>query len=105
MSYNKSPLAFDDIAEAFERALASPKGIRIPCTSRGAAINLRSRFNYMRKVNRIDNRRTYPPDHPMHGHSIYDKLILRIPPRESPDGATLYIEQRTIESMNIEEIA
>jgi hypothetical protein len=105
MSYNKSPLAFDDIAEAFERALAAPKGIRIPCASRGAAINLRSRFNYLRKINRTENRTVYGPEHPMHGRSIYDKLILRIPPREAADCTTLYIEPRSIEDLRIEEIA
>ena len=104
MSYNKSPLAFEDIREAFERALAAPKGIRIPCSSRGAAINLRSRFNYLRKISRAENRQIYDSSHPMYGKSMYDKLILRIPGRNEPDAAVLYIEPRSIEDFIIEEI-
>jgi len=104
MSYNKSPLAFDDIAEAFERALNSPKGVRISCANRGAAIVLRSRFNYFRKLNREDNKRTYPTDHHLWNRSPYDKLILRVPPKGGPEEAVLYIEPRSIDDMTIEEI-
>lgn len=105
MSFNKSTLAFDDIKAAFERALAAPKGIRIPCPNRGAAINLRSRFNYVRMMDREATLRIYPDGHPMQGRSMYDKLVLRVPARDQPDAAILYIEPRSVEDLNIEEIA
>ena len=104
MSYNKSPLAFEDIQEAFEKALSAPKGIKIPCPSRGAAINLRSRFNYLRKIDRGRSRETYPPEHPMYDRSPYDRLVLRIPGRHEPDSTVLYIEPRSVENFHIEEI-
>ena len=104
MSYNKSPLAFDDIREAFERALNAERGIRITCVSRGAATILRARFNYFRWMNRKENAHTYEPDHPMWNRSVYDRLVLRIPPKGSPEEAVLYIEPRLVSSLSIEEI-
>jgi len=104
MSFNRSPLAFDDIREAFDRAVNSPKGIRISCESYGAAVVLRSRFNYYRKMDREENKRTYPPDHQMWNRSAYDRLILRIPSKGSEEETTLYIEPRSVADMNIEEI-
>jgi predicted aconitase with swiveling domain len=104
MSFNKSPLAFDDIREAFNRALEAPKGIRILCTTRGAAILLRSRFNYFRKVDRQANRAIYDPEHSMHSKSIYDRLVLRIPPKGSVHDNTLIIEPITVDNLTIEEI-
>jgi len=104
MSYNRSPLAFDDIKDAFDRAVASPKGIRISCDSHGAAVVLRSRFNYFRKQDREDNKRTYPPDHPLSGRSPYDRLVLRIPQKGTPEDTVLFIEPRSVADMHIEEI-
>lgn len=103
--WNKSGRAFSDVHEVLERALSAPKGIRIPCSSRSAAITLRARSNYYRKLDRVRNRETYPEkDHPMHGASVYDSLVLRIPPKGTPEETTLYIEPRSIEDFNIEEI-
>lgn len=104
MSYNKSALAFDDIREAFEKALNAPKGVRIPCADRGAAIILRSRFNYYRKLNRAENGRTYPDDHYMWNRSVYDRLVLRIPPKGTAEENVLYIEPRSVTDLVIEEI-
>lgn len=104
MSYNRSSLAFDDIREAFERALAAPRGIRIVCKDRGAAFVLRSRFNYFRKLDRDENKRTYDLEHPMHAKSPYDRLVLRIPPKFDVEEHILYIEPRSVEALEIEEI-
>jgi len=41
----------------------------------------------------------------MHGASVYDSLVLRIPPKGTPEETILYIEPRSIEDFNIEEIA
>jgi hypothetical protein len=104
MSYNRSPLAFDDVREAFERALGAPKGIRVVCKDRGAAFVLRSRFNYFRTLDREENRKTYQPDDPMYGKSVYDRLILRIPPKGDKDEHVLLIEPRSVEAFDIEDI-
>jgi len=104
VGFSKSPLAFGDVREAFDRALNSPKGIRIPCETRGAAIVLRSRFNYFRKIDRDESKRVYPIDHGMYNCSAYDKLILRVPAKGAPDETVLYIEPRLSTDMQIEEI-
>lgn len=104
MSYNKSPLAYDDIIAAFERALNSAKGIRIPCVSRGAAVVLRSRFNYYRTLNREENSKTYDPTHPMWNRSVYDRLVLRIPPKGTKNENVLFIEHHLATDLQIEEI-
>lgn len=103
MGYSKAVNAFEDIEAAFERALQAPKGIRIACRSRGEAVVLRSRFNYYRKLDRKRNESIYEPDHPMHGRSPYDRLVLRIPPKGNGD-YILYIEPRSVEDLNIEEL-
>ena len=104
MSFNRSALAFEDIEEAFERALASAKGIRIPCINRGAAVTLRSRFNYFRWMNRRNSTQIYPQDHPMWNKSVYDKLILRLPPKGSDEEHILYVEPRSAYPLEIHEI-
>lgn len=103
MGFSKSPFAFEDIKTMFDKALAAPKGIRIRCTTYGAAIALRSRFNYFRKVDRAENRKIYEADHPRYGWSVYDGLVLRVPPADSGD-TNLYIEPRSAEGVTVEEI-
>jgi hypothetical protein len=104
MSFNKSILAFDDIRQVFDRALQTPRGLKIPCPSRGKAINLRSRFNYFRKIDRDESLKIYPTDHPMFGRSSYDKLALRVPEKGHPEENILFIEPHSAESYKIEEI-
>lgn len=103
MSYNKSPFAFDDIRSAFERALEAPKGIKLVCDSHSAAILLRSRFNYYRKMHRRENSEVYQPGDPMYGKSVYDRLILRVPKKGNTDANILYIEPHVLKA-EIEEI-
>jgi hypothetical protein len=102
---NRSPNAFTDVVEAFDRALNAPRGIRIACGTYGQAIRLRQRFNYYRKLDRARNRDTYPPDNPLHGVSVYDSLELRIPPKADPNSNVLFIEPRLVENLIIEDIA
>ena|SRR5215475_4799064 len=104
MSWNKSPLAFDDVRQAFEDALTSETGIRIRYATRGRAVTERSRFNYFRKVERADSKNVYEPDHPLHGRCMYDKFTLRIPPKGAEDETYLYIEPRKYEDLEIEVI-
>jgi hypothetical protein len=104
MGFNRSPLAFDDVRELFERALASPKGIRVVCVSRSEAIVRRGRFNYFRKLNRRESMDVYERGHPMHGKSPYDRLVLRVPPKGAKDEHVLYVEPRSTEDFLVEEI-
>lgn len=103
--FNRSPKAFSDVADLLERAINSEKGVRIPLSSRSAAITLRARANYYRKLDRVRNKDIYPMrDHPMHGNSTYDALVLRIPPKGSPEEHVLYVEPHTLVDLVIEDI-
>lgn len=104
MNWNKSPLAYADIRDTFERALATPHGIRISFNSHSQAVRERARFNYYRKLHRKENLETYPLGHPMHGQSVYDTLTLVIPPKEAPDANFLYLRYKSINDFNIEEL-
>ena len=102
--YSRSPLAFDDLRQVFQRAMEAERGIRVVCKSRSEAIITRSRMNYLRKMDRKENALTYQSDHPLHMRSAWDKLVLRIPPKGSPDENTIYVERRTADNLVIEEI-
>ena len=102
--FNKSPLAFDDLRSVFERAIESPRGIRIVCKTRSEAIVTRSRMNYLRKMDRKENSITYQSDHPMFMRSAWDRLVLRIPPKGDPDDTVIFIEKRSADNMVIEEL-
>lgn len=101
---DQNPSLFEEIKEAFERALGTPKGIRIPCANRSAATRLRHRFNRFRKLDRQDNAAVYPAGHPLHKRSVYDNLCLRIPPKGDVDETFLYIEPHILGTLTIEEI-
>ena len=104
MGFSRSPLAFDDIKAALDKALEAQKGIRIRCRDRGAAVFLRQRFNSFRKLDRQENARIYDNEHPMFRRSIYDKLVLRIPAKGNAEEEYLYVEKRGIEDFLIEDL-
>lgn len=81
MAFSRSPLSYADVRDALEQALASEKGVAIECPDHGAAIALRQRMNTFRKIDRSENRKVYPEDHPLHGNSNFDRLSLRVPPK------------------------
>lgn len=102
--YNKSPLAFDDLREVYQKAMDASKGIRVVCKTRSEAVTLRSRMHYLRKMDRKENAVVYQPDHPMYMRSAWDKLVLSIPPKGEPNETTIFIEKRTAEKLEIEDI-
>lgn len=100
----KSVNAFNDARELLDRALATPKGIKIACGSRQAATVLRARCNYFRKIDREENKKTYEEGHHLNGASAYDVLALRIPPKGAEGDSVLYIEPRLASQLEVEEI-
>lgn len=87
---------YDDVRELFDQALSSPKGIRITCRTRDAAVILRQRFNYFRKLHRLESKEIHPdPNDPRHGRSVYDILILRIGTKGGLEESVLSIEPHT----------
>lgn len=98
MGFNRSPLAFDDVKEVLERALDSPKGIRVTFETTRAAVDFRRRANTYRKQERERSVKLYAPGDPLYGVSIYDKYILRLV------DSVIYIELRTTDGIKVEEI-
>lgn len=83
-----------------DKALANEIGARIRMPSHESANHLRARIHQARKIDRVENRDAYDEGHPMHGQSVYDKLVCRI--RQKEERVYLYIEQRSAESFEVE---
>jgi hypothetical protein len=102
---------FVDAKELLERALASPRGIKIKCTTHGEAIRLAHRLNKARVVDRKNNSRIYEFGHPMYNQSDFDRLIVSVPKWVDENGVEqksqaiwVKIEPRSAQSYHIEEI-
>ena len=77
MAYNSSLTSYPDITAALDRALDSPKGLRITFESEAAVHTFCGRVHSFRFKDRQATRKIYPPDHVMHGASAYDPLMIR----------------------------
>jgi len=94
--------AYKECEAIFERAAADSGGARVQVESYGAAVGLRTRLHYFRKLDREANAKTYPADHPQHGQSIYDDFSVAIYPDEGREHYWLYIEPRSKKILAIE---
>jgi hypothetical protein len=104
MGYNSSIKSFEDVRAVLDEALMSPTGKMSKQPTRAAAINLRARFNHFRSIDRRENKRVYPEDHHLYNRSVYDVLVLQIPPKGTPDDTTLYIRKRSPEDLQFSDI-
>jgi hypothetical protein len=101
MSQINSLRAYTDCQKLFEAALNDPKGARAQIGTQEQCINMRTRMHYFRKLDRDANAKTYPPNDPNHGTSIYDPFVVRLLPDE--DGLWwVYVQPRTDSNMIIE---
>ena len=94
MSLPTTLRAYQACAELFAAATADPKGARAKTGTYEAALNLRTRMHYFRKLDRDANATTYPADHPMHAQSLYDEYVLPAPVRDEDNEYWLYVEPR-----------
>lgn len=103
MPRQTSIASFPDIINALDRAIASEKGIRLTFDVNQDRVNFLRRFHSFRLLDRRENAKVYPADHPLHGHSAYDCLGSRKP--KSTDGKFL-VEIFKLESVeyNVEDI-
>lgn len=76
MPLAKNLSAYEDLRRHFDRALISPKGIRITVASSGAAVSLRSRFYMLRKLEREASIDLYPPGDERRGASPYENIAI-----------------------------
>ena len=102
MSVSTSKAAYEDCYALLDRALESHVGIRHKQPNEGQAMIMRMRLNYARTLARDANAEIFPPDHPQHGISVYDPLLIRVVFDERD--WWIYIEQRTISEEHIEEL-
>lgn len=94
MSQINSLRAYTDCQKLFEAALADPKGARARIGTQDQCINMRTRMHYYRNLDRKANEQTYPKDHPNHGISMFDPLVVRMFPDEDGDW-WVYVQPRT----------
>lgn len=113
-------MMYADCTAIFDRAMASPKGIRIRCATHPAAVTLSRRLNTARVIDRRNSVKIYEPGHPNFNVSVWDHLIVTIPApdhlipscgdpaidRQRYKDAQIFVEvkPRTIENLKIEEI-
>lgn len=105
MGMSKQRGSYADCAKLLQDALNTSKGLKVRCEDKGAAVQLRTRLNVMRRMDRLDNKRTYPPEHPLYGNSAYDVLAILL---EEVDGGWWYVRieklsERSFETTPIEE--
>lgn len=101
MSLPTSTLAYSQCYEVLDLALKDSLGIRMrvdrkpsPQENLDAAMNFRMRCHQARKLDRDRNAEVYPdPEHPLHGRSAYDVLIIR-DPKVTHDGDVYLVIER-----------
>src|SRR5882757_7364372 len=110
MTTSTSRLAYDDVFELLDRAIADGQGVKIKFNkrntiseNRGEAIQFRIRIHTARQIDRSDNRKTYEKEHPLHGRSQYD--ILRASIRTENGEVCIFLEKRTLDGLEIENLS
>lgn len=99
MPLSNNPATYEDIRAALDQALASPKGIKITVKDSGAAVHYRHRCYKYRVMDREENSRILPRDHPLYNRSAYDVLVV------DTAGPVVYIRKPVAQDLQIEEIA
>lgn len=77
MPYSTSITAYPDIRQALDKALDSPKGLRLTFANKNEAVTFKGRVNSFRYKDRKENKKIYPEADPMHGRSAYDPLMVK----------------------------
>lgn len=103
MTLSTSLLAFSDCLDAYDKAVADERGVRIPVADLTAAHRLRSRLHQARVLERRQNAMAYAPGEPMHGRSIYDEITVRI--MAGPGRYWVYLEKIKLSVEEIESLS
>lgn len=70
--------AFGSEIEIWQRALESPRGIRVPMPDSAAATRLRQRLFQARERQRKEHRKVFAPDDLQYGKSFYEAFSIKI---------------------------
>jgi hypothetical protein len=101
LSLSSSRHAYTDCYALLDAALADPRGIRAEVPSLANATRLRLRIHQARAIDRTENAKTYPEDHPLYNRSPYDGLVCRI---EGGDRCWVYLDKVQVEIGAVEPI-
>lgn len=96
MALSNDITSYEDVREYCDRALTSPKGIRVTPPTPGGAVHLRQRIYKLRQLERANAVAIYEIGHPLRGRSAYDNIIVNI-----VDGA---VEITVGEPIQVEEL-
>lgn len=91
MPTSNSRLAFEDCFEILDIASEDNNGARVQVPAHSDAMQLRTRLHVARRIDRDENAKTYDKDHPLHGKSIYDRLVVRL--KTLGDDHFVYVER------------
>lgn len=95
MSISAARSAYRDCFEILDQALEAERGIRIGNDDNGAAMQLLTRLQYARTIDRRDSREIHDEGDPRYNTSVYDALVIRRP-RFEDDMWWVYIERRAL---------
>lgn len=98
MGTSNSPLAYDDIRDALDRAIASERGIKIVKTTLGEAVHLKQRIYKFRQIDRKQSLSMFKEGDTRRGTSVYDSLAI-----EQVENI-LFLRRRVAGALKIEEI-
>jgi hypothetical protein len=101
MPLSNSILAYDDVREILDKALAAEKGLAITVKTRGKAVSLRQRCYKFRSLAREESFKLYGPGDTRRGHSPYEELHISI---SDDDQTRLIIRRQSTEELQIEEL-
>lgn len=100
MSNPASILAYPDVKTAFDRVLATPRGIKVSFTTKAQAVRFVARCNYYRMLDRKENLKIYAEmtSHSLYGRSVFDHLEVAL------RGTDVHIKAVVLEEGRIEEL-
>ncbi len=95
MTVSSSRSAYSDCYELLDQALETEQGIRVSAPTEGMGLSIVTRINYARVLDRQLMEQIHPEfDHPEHGISVYDNLIVSRP-REEGGAWWVYIRPKS----------
>jgi len=101
----EQPSAYEDCYDYYERAKASPKGIRVLFDNERDAGMFRMRMNMARVIQRREAMRIYARTDPAYGKSEFDSLKCAVRPTAELDGRFwVYIEPWKSDNLGFEEL-
>lgn len=98
MPNSTSLMSYADVKEILEKAITSPKGLKITFDDQQKAVRWLSRANTYRTLDRKNNTALYPETHTLHKASAFDVLNI------SREGNVIVMKVRVNDHLKVEEL-